>query len=384
MPGCYNPKPMMNARLLSIRSRAVLLASTLLVAGTGRAAAGPCITATSACTEWLSVSSSPSSVLAYRSYGLRVRNEQISTALIIIHGSLRNADEYFRSGTAAAFLAGALDHTLIIAPRFASNARAGAGANCEDSLAAREASWGCNNANDWSSGGNGIGTGDRTSFDFVDQLLRELASKKSFPNLKAIVLSGHSGGARFVARYQMSNRVHESLQVPITYVAANAGSYPYLDHLRPTMSAIPATIAAAAPGFQPSMPATPPPPFVPFEDAGNCTAFDAWPYGMKNRTGYAATTPDEQLSKQLVTRPLVYLLGDYDILPLGGFDASCPAMAQGPTRLARGLAFSKYVAERGARHKTLIVPLCGHNARCMFTTDSVLPLLFPDHAAKAQ
>jgi pimeloyl-ACP methyl ester carboxylesterase len=368
----------------------VLLASALIVAQpSGRAAAGACISATSACTEWISVTSSPSRVLVYRSYGLRIRNEQISTALIIIHGSLRNADEYFRSGTAAAFLAGALERTLIIAPRFASNssqAEAGA-AKCEDSLAAAEASWGCNGShpNNWSSGGSGSDTGGQTSFDFVDQLLLELASKKAFPNLKSIVLSGHSGGGRFVVRYQMSNRVHELLKVPVTYVAANAGSYPYLDSLRPTMTAIPATIAAKAPGYQPSMPAKPPPPFVPFEDAGNCTAFDAWPYGLKNRTGYSATTPDEQIKKQLGARPLVYLLGDYDILPLGGFDSSCSAMAQGSTRLARGLAFSKYVSERfGARHKTLIVPLCGHNALCMFASDVALPILFPDSASKAQ
>ena len=66
------------------------------------------------------------------------------------------------------------------------------------------------------------------------------------------------------------------------------------------------------------------------------------------------------------------------MLPLAGFDASCPAMAQGPTRLGRGLAYQKYVNERyGAHHKAVVVPLCGHNARCMFTADVTLPLAFP-------
>jgi len=47
-------------------------------------------------------------------------------------------------------------------------------------------------------------------------------------------------------------------------------------------------------------------------------------------------------------------------------------MAQGANRLARGQAFGKYVAEKyGAAHQTTVVPLCGHNARCMFTADSV-------------
>ena len=31
----------------------------------------------------------------------------------------------------------------------------------------------------------------------------------------------------------------------------------------------------------------------------------------------------------------------------------------------------------GANHKALIVSECGHNARCMYTTDVVLPVIFP-------
>jgi hypothetical protein len=53
-------------------------------------------------------------------------------------------------------------------------------------------------------------------------------------------------------------------------------------------------------------------------------------------------------------------------------------MAQGATRRARGEAFVKYVNEQlGAKHGIQIVSECGHNARCVFTTDTVLPLVFP-------
>ena len=53
-------------------------------------------------------------------------------------------------------------------------------------------------------------------------------------------------------------------------------------------------------------------------------------------------------------------------------------MAQGPTRLARGQAFARRVNETlGGKHTVTIVPLCGHNARCMFTSDTALPLIFP-------
>ena len=87
---------------------------------------------------------------------------------------------------------------------------------------------------------------------------------------------------------------------------------------------------------------------------------------------------DDQLKKQLVERPTTYLLGQVDVLPLGGFDSSPNAMAQGPTRRARGEAFFKYVTETlGAKHNAIIVSECGHNDRCIFTTDVVFPVIFP-------
>ena len=87
---------------------------------------------------------------------------------------------------------------------------------------------------------------------------------------------------------------------------------------------------------------------------------------------------DDQIRKNLVERPTTYLLGQVDVLPLGGFDSSPSAMAQGPTRRARGEAFFKYVnGTLGAKHKAIIVPECGHNDRCIYTTDIVFPVIFP-------
>jgi len=109
-----------------------------------------------------------------------------------------------------------------------------------------------------------------------------------------------------------------------------------------------------------------------------CASYDRWPYGLEERSGYVAGIPGAQLKKQLASRPTTYLLGKLDVLANAGFDASCAAMAQGPTRLARGQAFVTYIARALGAHPTVtIVPLCGHNARCMFTADAALPALFP-------
>lgn len=305
--------------------------------------------------------------LVYRTYSLSARNEAITRALIVVHGAGRDADNYFRNVLGAAFLAGALENTVVIAPRMASGAD-----NCKDSLAPNEISWNCST---WRSGGPAVSNPDVTSFDFLDEVLRKVAHKEVFPNLKQIVVAGHSAGGQVVNRYEMANRVHDKLGVPVTYVVSNPSSYAWPESMRPTDSAF--SVQAHAPGYVPAVAANSAP-FRNFSGARDCTTYDKWPYGMKDRTGYTAAETDQELKAQLVSRPTTYLLGELDVLPLGGFDGSCPAMAQGPTRLARGEAFGKFVNEKlGAHHTVKVVPECGHNARCMFTSEDALPLLFP-------
>lgn len=344
------------------------------------APAAPCI-ATS-CTEWVSLGHGNARSLIYRTYSLDTKNESVTRALIMVHGAGRDADSYFRTATAAAFLAGALDNTVIVAPRFASSAQGG----CRDPLAADEVNWPCN-GDSWRSGGAAVGNKEITSYDLVDEILRKIAKKDMFPNLKAIVVTGHSAGGQFVTRYEMSNQVHDKLGVPVTYVVSNPSSYAYLDDSRPIEQAW--SVSARAPGFVPSPAAASPEAegpgtglFRSMRDGRGCTAYDQWPYGLKSRTGYTAKLPDDLLKKQLAARPTIYLLGELDILPLGGFDGSCAAMTQGPTRLARGEAFGKYAVQKyGAPHTVTMVPLCGHNARCMFTSEVALKLIFPDAPA---
>jgi hypothetical protein len=326
------------------------IVSIFLMAATAWGAA--CTSATPACTEFVTLNGGPWGSLIYRTHSLEQKNAKITRALIVIHGTNRDADNYFRTSLASAFLADALEDTVVIVPRIASNA-----AGCHDTLAENEISYSCT-GDSWRSGGVAANNDKLTSFDFIDEILLKLARKDSFPNLRAIVVAGHSAGGQFVNRYEMANRIHETLGVPVTYIVANPSSYAYLDNTRP--------VGEGGVNFRA------------YSDSRNCTTFDHWPYGFQGRTGYTAKLTDDQLRKQQASRPVTYLLGELDTLPLAGFDSSCPAMAQGPTRLARGLAFEKYVNEKfGARHKALVVGLCGHNARCMFTAEQALPLLFP-------
>src|SRR5947207_8729179 len=82
-------------------------------------AAAPCTRAVTACERWVVFASGPARSMVYASYPLDAQNPAITRALIMVHGAGRNADHYFETSTAAGFLAGALDNTIIIAPRYA-------------------------------------------------------------------------------------------------------------------------------------------------------------------------------------------------------------------------------------------------------------------------
>jgi pimeloyl-ACP methyl ester carboxylesterase len=335
------------------------------------APAAPCTSSTPECTGWVSLGGGPARSMIYRTYSLDVPNTAVTRALVMVHGTNRNADHYFATATAAAFLAGALGDTVVIAPHMI---------DATDKKDTNEVVW----QSSWRTGGPSVANPDLSSFDFMDQILRKLANKKNFPNLQAIVVTGHSAGGQFATRYEMSNKIHDTLGVPITYVVANPSSYAWPAAVRP-LPIGDADPASAKDGWS-LFPDNPEKAvhtnftFGPFDATGNprAASYNRWPMGLENRTGYTAQMTDDQLKKQLVERPTTYLLGQVDTLPLGGFDSSATAMAQGPTRRARGEAFFKYVTETmGARHQIQVVPECGHNDRCMYTTDLVFPYIFP-------
>jgi pimeloyl-ACP methyl ester carboxylesterase len=355
--------------------RRLFLALASLLLATPQQSRGPatpaaCTIAAPSCTEWVALGAGRARSLIYRSRSLDAPNAAVHRALIMVHGTNRNADHYFSTAVSSAFLAGALEDSIVIAPRIAS-----AAGNCHDTLAENEVSWSCT-GDSWRSGGAAASYPELTSFDFVDQILKKLGNKTVFPHLQAIVVAGHSAGGQFVARYQMANRVHETLGVPVTYVVANPSSYAWPDATRPLPldDAAPERAKAAWETEQVHTAFS----YGSF-DASACPNYNRWPAGLADRSGgYTQHMSDEQLKHQLVSRPTTFLFGQVDTLPLGGFDSSCAAMAQGATRRARGEAYAKYINERlGAKHRVQIVPECGHNDRCVYTTDAVLPVVFP-------
>src|SRR5947208_1514978 len=154
------------------------LLTVIVVTMASAANAAPCIDATASCTEWVPLGGSARSLI-YRTYPLDAKNEHITRAFVMVHGAGRDADHYFTTAVAAAFLARALDDAVVIAPRFASS-----NGGCRDELAADETNWPCS-GNSWRSGGAAANAPQVTSFDLMDAILQRLPPKSRFPNLKA-------------------------------------------------------------------------------------------------------------------------------------------------------------------------------------------------------
>jgi len=334
-------------------------------AGTsGRAGIGP----SAEYRQELRVDSAGHDLEVYANRPLNRADPAIRHVLVVIHGAGRNADDYFRSAMAAAYLADRLSDTLIVAPRFS-----GGAGDCRDAgLGRDELTWTCDS---WKFGEASVADEDVNSFQVVDKIVAQVLDRTRFPNVSTLVILGHSAGAQFVSRYATVNRIDETLRVKPVYVAANASSYAYLDEFRPVRPEdATRQTTVLTPSSLDRQQAT-------FERVGNprgCTGFNTWPFGVADLQGYAAGARAGDFKRNLANRNLVLLGGQLDNAPLSGFDTSCPAIYQGETRLDRAISFDRYVREHlGGRSRLVIVPLCGHNERCMFTSPVVASILFP-------
>lgn len=354
---------------MRILLRAWTLGILLPASLASQAASTPCTSPTITCEQWVAIGGGPARGMVYSSFTLDSQNPAVTRALILVHGTRRNADHYFETATAAAFLAGALGNTVVISPYFAADT---------DRVEPNEVLW-PNRGDSWRSGGLSVSHPALSAFDFMDAIVRRLADKKNFPNLTKIVIAGHSAGGQFVNRYEMANKIHGTLTgTSMSYVVANPSTYAWPVALRPLpVGNADSTTANKEPlgpnGTKVNAEFT----YWPV-DITKLPTYNNWPAGLQSRTGYTALISDAQLTKQLVERPTTYLFGQVDVLPLGGFDSSPSAMAQGPTRRARGEAFVKFITDSlGAKPNVMIVDECGHNDRCVFTTNEVFPVIFP-------
>jgi pimeloyl-ACP methyl ester carboxylesterase len=289
----------------------------------------------------------------YLSKDWNVPQPQVTRAVIVIHGKLRNADVYFRTAQNAREAAHAdADSTLLIAPQFLATLDLRVHDEPADLLR-----W---KGDAWMGGEPARGPLPISSYAVLDAIVTRLADRKLFPNLQHVVVAGHSGGAQVVQRYAVAARNIDVLTregIDVRYVVANPSTYAYFDAQRPNAQGVAA----------------------PF-DASQCADFNQWKYGMDNRPPYLNDRSPAQLEATYASRRIDYLVGGADTDPQqSALDRSCAAEAQGPQRFARAEAYYRYIQSRhpeGLKQRFHIVPGVGHDGARMLTSVCALSAMF--------
>jgi pimeloyl-ACP methyl ester carboxylesterase len=295
----------------------------------------------------------PAEFPLYLSQDWRVAQPQVTRAVIVIHGKLRNADVYFRTAQNARDAAHADPaSTLLIAPQFLATLDLRVHDEPADLLR-----W---HGNDWMGGEAAQAPAPVSSYDVLDAIVARLADRKLFPNLQHVVFAGHSGGAQVVQRYAVAARSIAALTgagIDVRYVVASPSTYAYFDAQRPNAQGVAA----------------------PF-DAQQCPGFNQWKYGMDDRPPYLADRSPAQLEAAYAARRIDYLVGGDDDDPQqSALDKSCAAEAQGSQRVARATAYYRYIQARHSGdlpQSFHIVPGVGHNGAKMLTSVCALAAMF--------
>ena len=308
--------------------------------------------------------------MVYRSFPLDVRNEAITRVVVVVHGAGRDADNYYRSALAGAFLAGALQTSIVIAPRMASND----GAGCRDTLGPERGQLALQR----------LAVRRRVAEPAIGDLVRlprrdpeEGGAQGGVPEPEGDhpdrPLGGRPGdqpvlddeqGARY-ARRAGDLRGVEPVQLRVAHQRSARPAPPR----GPLQANAPGFIPASGPTLQRSAP---------------------WATGAAARPTTSGPT-DSRTARG--TRPASATSSSPSSSHRGRW-STCWARTtscrfRGSTararqwrrvrrRQARGQAYAKYVNEKlGGQHKVTVVIGCGHNGRCIYTSQPWIAVAYP-------
>jgi hypothetical protein len=289
------------------------------------------------------------SIPVHSSHTLTENGDQLEYLMIIVHGAGLNAGKTFETGQQIIeTLKIDKSRMMILAPQFLEGV---------DPVEKGLLFW----DQRWRDGGKSLSTGlnkdlpKLSSFEVLDRLI-DVVTKQN-PNMRRIIILGHSAGGQFVLRYAAINSLHEILKqkgVSIRYVVANPSSYPYLDETRYQINAKGEILKTSR------------------EELADCPSYNKFKYGMEGLYGYAETISIQIIRKRLLTRPVMFVLGMTDTDRDWSLDKSCEGDVQGENRYERGLLYKHHLGHfvktsLESQHIWLEIPEVGHDTTEIFT-----------------
>lgn len=269
----------------------------------------------------------------------------ITRAVLILHGMLRNADDYFAAGMKARDAAGEAGHgALVVAPQFLANFDI-----APNKLPTTTLGWEWEH---WAGGEPALTPAPLSGFDALDAVLAKLADRSIFPNLSKVVIAGFSAGGQIAQRYAVVGNGETALTIAgiaVTHVVSDPSSYLYFTPERPVAMS-------------------------------NCPDVNAWRYGFDSGVPPYVRGTSKELEHRYIARDVTYLMGMADIDPNHPvLDKSCAGEAQGPQRVARGHAYFAMLESRhggNLRQRLIDVPGVAHDGAKMFNSACGLAVLF--------
>lgn len=280
----------------------------------------------------------------YRSHSLELKNDRLEQLILVLHGTLRNANDYFESMGKATALAGKADSTLIVAPQIRID---------EDPREPGDLFW---DESGWKEGAPSLNgeTGGVSSFEILDALVERALETGRFANLRRVVITGHSAGGQVVARYMLGTHLPEKQSgVNFRFIVSNPSSYMYLNESR----------GGAEGGFE-----------IPESE---CHSYDDYRYGTRNLNAYMEKSGKARLLENVRRRDITLLIGEKDT-ELELLDVGCEAMHQGANRRERAERFFDHVNHffSPAAVAFQLVLGVGHDQEKMYQSNEGLSVLF--------
>mmetsp|Transcript_97614 Transcript_97614/g.244628 ORF Transcript_97614/g.244628 Transcript_97614/m.244628 type:complete len:520 (+) Transcript_97614:137-1696(+) len=350
---------------------------------------------------------------------------EVETVVIGVHGALRNADEYLcfltKGARGSAEHATAASRLMVLTPWFEWS-------GSETPEAIGNGSY-IQNFKSFSSGDHGRWGDHASSLSALDVLVDTLRAKAvidgQLPNLRSVVLTGHSAGATLVMLHAVGTQLPGvSNGVAVRWVPANPRRYPYLDRRRWAYTDADGPFKLADPLNETETPRF-------YCQSGS---YNEWPKGLAPAKKYTPPGVDlesesnrAEIVRRFAERDVTVVLGTNDtcncalhpgpcvadphhgwpklvlhhvclgrnwsasdiddnsvsssLTVTADFHFICDNLLQGPTRFQRGKLFQQYLLDLYGREtaKFVEVPGIGHVDMWMFRSREFLNAIFQQH-----
>lgn len=285
---------------------------------------------------------------------------EMRRAVLVVHGTERDGHRYWRALARAARRAGrdVRGRTFLAAPQFFTRREIRARGLGADTLAWAPQAW---KQGDDSRNGGGV-----SAFSVVDAMVERLLRRDRFPDLRQIVIVGHSAGAQFAQRHAVASSCHARARdrgVALRYIVVAPSSYLYLDETR----------RGAGPAGAHGRPSR--------EALLRCPRYNHYKYGLRQANAYVGVRDPVELRRAYAAKEVVYLVGEHDDDPDDRhLDRSAAAMLQGRDRRDRCLAYRGHLAHLYGGlppgHVFEVVPGLGHEGARILRSPVGLRWLF--------